>query len=61
MCIVRYLLCNCVYHPERGSAISLMKTSAQWESCRHSTVNKGAVYIAEVSEASEATCNINNY
>jgi len=39
--------------------MSLMKTSAQLESCRHSTANKGAV--AEVSKVSKATCNINNY
>lgn len=40
MCIVRYLLCNCVYHPERGSAMNLMKTPAQWESCGHRTAHK---------------------
>ena len=30
-----------VCHPERGSAMNLMKTTAQWESCRHRTANVG--------------------
>ena len=29
-----------VYHPERGSAMNLMKTPAQWESCGHRTAHK---------------------